>query len=169
MCETLKVKAGDIFPVIEELIQMGSKVWITVTGMSMYPFLREEKDCVQLAGTDFKAVEKGDIVLVRRVTGEYVLHRVMRKRANAFFMIGDAQSWVEGPVFPEQLLAKVEYVRRNGRDISCGRPVLKLLALAWLNIIPVRRYILRVIRISENIKQRVKKEGKSRRCKVENT
>lgn len=165
MCETLKVKAGEIFPVVLELIQMGSKVRITVTGMSMYPFLREERDCVELVGTNFKAVEKGDIVLVRRVTGEYVLHRVQRKKANTFFMIGDAQSWIEGPVFPEQLLAKAGSVRRNGRDISCDQPVFKLLALAWLNIIPVRRYILRVIRILGNINQKVK----SRRCKIENT
>ncbi len=165
MCEVVKVKAGEIFPVIQDILDIGNKVWITVTGMSMYPFLREEKDCVQLAKVNFKAVKRGDIVLVRRVTGEYVLHRVQRKEDNTFFMIGDAQGWIEGPIFPEQLLARVDSVRRNGHNISCDQPVLKHLTLVWLKIIPIRHHIFRLIKFFGNVKKMIKNS----RCKSENT
>lgn len=159
MCQIVKVKAGEIFPIIQNILDAGNKVWITVTGMSMYPFLREEKDCVELVKAGIEAVNRGDIVLIQRVTGEYVLHRVQRKEGNALYIVGDAQSWLEGPVFPRQLLARVECIRRNGHNVSCSQPVWKFLALLWLKLIPARRYLLKLMRCYIKMKRLVKSYG----------
>ena len=71
--------------------------------MSMYPFLREDKDKVELAMTSFSCIKKGDVVLIKRESGEYVLHRVLKKSMDHFYIVGDAQQWIEGPLLPEQL------------------------------------------------------------------
>jgi len=40
----LRIKSHDMFPAINEILAGNGSVWITVTGSSMYPFLREGED-----------------------------------------------------------------------------------------------------------------------------
>jgi hypothetical protein len=145
MCEIKRVKAKELFDLIQELLSQEGKAWLTVTGMSMYPFLRENKDAVELAKTSLEAIKKNDIVLIRRKTGEYILHRVLYKREAVFYIIGDAQRWVEGPISAEQLLAKVESVKRSGRIIKCEATAWKLITRIWLFLIPIRPLLIRGI------------------------
>ena len=153
MREVKKIKSAQMFPVIKEILEGGHKAWITVTGMSMYPFLREDKDCVELSCTSFCSIKKGDIVLIRRVSGEYILHRVLRKEKAAFYIIGDAQKWIEGPLKPEQLIAVVTAVKRKGHQFSCQNTWWKLLVGLWINIIPLRHLILKGIRILAKVRK----------------
>ena len=146
MYKMKKIKSADMFPIVKEILESGSKAWITVTGMSMFPFLREDEDCVELTHATIDTINRGDIVLIQRYTGEYILHRVYKKENNIFYMVGDAQRWIEGPLNPEQLIAVVEVVKRKDREISCNNKMWKLLVLVWMNIIPVRPVILKVLR-----------------------
>ena len=94
MCEIKFVKSVDMFPVVKEILNKSISVSITVTGMSMYPFLRENIDSVELSDASFMSICRGDIVLILRKNGDYVLHRVLRKEKNNFYIIGDAQQWI---------------------------------------------------------------------------
>lgn len=76
------VKSKIAFPFIKEILDKGSRVRITVTGMSMYPFLREHMDSVELSKANFSERDRGDIVMVMRNSHEYVMHRVMDDQAN---------------------------------------------------------------------------------------
>jgi len=152
MGEVKLIKSACIFPAIRELLQEGTQVWLTVTGMSMYPFLREDKDSVKLVSACFDTINKGDIVLIQRVSGEYILHRVFKKDDNCFFMAGDAQKWIEGPLEPDRLIAAVAEIRRNGRTISCRNIFWNLLTAFWMKAIPLRNYLLKTIRILAKMK-----------------
>lgn len=153
MREIKKIKSSEIFPLIKEMLNDGQKVWITVTGMSMYPFLREEKDSVELSATSIDSIARGDIVLIKRVSGEYILHRVLRKKKEYFYIIGDAQQWIEGPLRKEQLVAVVTSVRSRSYQISCQNKWWKLLVAFWINVIPLRSFILKGIRFLVKIRK----------------
>ncbi len=152
MCEVKRIKSAELFPVIKEVLEGGSRVWITVTGMSMYPFLREDTDCVELSQVSINTIKKGDIVLIQRVTGEYILHRVLRKEKEKFFIVGDAQQWIEGPLKSEQLIAVVTAVKRKKHQISCQSMLWRILVGLWINIIPLRHIILKGVRVLTKVK-----------------
>lgn len=155
MREIRKIKSAEIFPLIKELLRDDRKAWITVTGMSMYPFLREDKDSVELSAASIGLIKKGDIVLIKRVSDEYILHRVLEKEKESFYIIGDAQQWIEGPLKPEQLIAVVTAVKRKNHQFSCQNKLWKLLVGIWINIIPLRNLILKGIRVLAKIKRRL--------------
>lgn len=142
MSELKKVKAADLFNLIDELLTKNLSAWITVTGMSMYPFLREGIDKVELSRFKYEALKKGDIVLIKRETGAYVLHRIIKKEASCFYITGDAQHLVEGPLYPQQLHAVVTRVNRGGRIIKCSNPILSFLASIWIFLLPFRSRII---------------------------
>ncbi len=143
MCEVRKVKSSEIFPIIREVLQGGRRAWITVTGMSMYPFLREHKDSVELSEACLESVGRGDIVLIRRLNGEYILHRIIKKDGDLFYIMGDAQRWLEGPLKREQLMAVVTAVSRKDHRFSCRNRLWRCLSAVWVNIVPYRKIILR--------------------------
>lgn len=142
MCQLKYVKASELFSVVDDIIKQGGHAWVTVTGMSMYPFLRDEKDSVELSGTSFETVKKCDIVLIRRVNGKYVLHRLLKKDKNCFYIIGDAQQCVEGPIKPEQLKACVTKIKREKHIINCNNIFFKVAGRIWLLLIPFRYKII---------------------------
>ena len=142
--QVIKVKSNEIFPVIVDLLKSGQTARITVTGNSMNPFLKADRDSVELSKTSFREIRMGDIVLVKRTNGIYVLHRVCKKTKDSFFMVGDAQQWIEGPLQPEQLVAKVISVRRKDREIPCNNIVWGVLSWAWLKLRIFRYKIFRV-------------------------
>lgn len=152
MCEVKKIKSAEMFPVIKEILEGGGRAWITVTGMSMYPFLREDEDCVELSSASIETIRRGDIVLIQRFTGEYILHRVLRVGKGSFYIIGDAQQWIEGPLLPEQLIAVVTAIKRNKLQFSCHNKLWKLLVRVWINIVPLRHIFLKGIRFLSKVK-----------------
>lgn len=146
MREIRTIKSADLFPFISEIIEQGQSTRIAVKGSSMYPFLRDSVDSVELAKGCFDSLIKGDIVLIQRTDGTYVMHRVLRKAKDFFYMVGDAQQWVEGPIFSNQLVAVVQGVWRKDKRIDCNNLSWRFLSWWWLLLRPYRYIILRVYR-----------------------
>lgn len=144
MCEIRNIKSEIMFPVIEEIMNKGVRVRITVTGMSMYPFLRENKDSVELSEIDFARIRIGDILLIQMESGQYILHRVIRKKRRSFYLNGDAQKTIEGPLKPEQIIAKAEAVWRENRYIACSDIRWRILSFLWRMLFPVRYLIIQI-------------------------
>jgi signal peptidase I len=137
-----KIPAVDYFALVGELLDQHQSARITVTGSSMFPFLRNLKDSVELCLASYDSFRAGDIVLIKRVDGAYILHRVFRKEVNCFYILGDAQSCIEGPLMPQQLLAVVTAVWRGSKRISCSNPWWRILSWFWSLLLPFRGMIL---------------------------
>lgn len=144
MRDVKKIKAAELFCLVSEIIEQGQSARILVSGSSMYPFLRDEIDSVELMQADFTALKRGDIVMIRRYSGDYVMHRIIKKEADCFYMVGDAQEWLEGPILPDQLVAIVRSIWRKDKQISCDNRWWRLLSELWLRMRPQRTLILRV-------------------------
>ncbi len=95
-----------------------SHVPVTVSGMSMTPFL-DPGDTVFLDLPD-SGVQLGDVILFRRMGGQYVLHRVVEIReAGLLGLLGDAQTAVES-VSLQQVCAVVTGARHAGKLLDSG-------------------------------------------------
>lgn len=132
------VKSADLLPTMLYLLNNGQRIRLTVTGDSMKPFLREDIDSVELSKASFDKLRFGQIVLIRRDNGQLILHRVVARKKDAFFIAGDAQNWKEGPLRPDQLIAYVEKVYRGRRCIGCTNALWVTASFLWWLRFPLR-------------------------------
>lgn len=144
MDQVVCVKSKNLFPLINEIINHEGKAKITVTGMSMYPFLRENIDSVELEQASFSNIKTGDIVLILRNNGQYIMHRIVKKESSCFYIVGDAQQSVEGPLDTNQLVAIIVAVWRRDKRIECTNFWWRLLSKCWIILVPFRHIILRI-------------------------
>lgn len=144
--DTIKTaKASALFPVIQEILDAGGKARLTVTGTSMFPFLHDGRDSVELQKVYLPELKRGDIVLFQRLSGEYILHRVVRIEPHAFFVMGDNQQWLEGPLYPDQLIAIAGAVWRGDKRVCCRSFGWRFLSGFWLLVIPFRGEINKLL------------------------
>ena len=143
---TKQVDTNEYLDMVSELVRQGESVSVPVAGESMRPFLRDKRDSVWLSPMP-DSVERGDIVLYKRDSGQYVLHRVLRPDADGgFVMLGDGQLIPEPGIRRDQLAAKVTAVRRKGKMISEKSPVWRFYAKVWPRALPLRGKLLRIFR-----------------------
>ncbi len=150
------IKMSELSCLIGELLEKDNMVRVTVTGNSMYPFLRHGIDSVLLAKRS-ALPKKGDIALIRRADGNYVLHRIMKIKGGSFFIMGDSQDRPEGPLDMGQIAAVVAKVYRKGREISCTSLSWRMLSLIWTAAVPLRRSIIRGYLTAAGIRLAIRK------------
>ncbi len=136
---TRMVDAREYIGVLRELIGEGKTVSLVITGSSMSPFLIHQRDAVILAPID-TPLERGDMAMFQRANGQYVLHRICRKEGEAYYFVGDAQNWIEGPISREQIFGRVTAVRRGGVWIHPGDFWWEFFEHVWLRMIPLRQF-----------------------------
>lgn len=110
----------------------------------MYPLLipgRDEALIQQTASTDCR---RNDVVLYRRDRSILVLHRIDKITEEGFFMVGDNQWEIEGPLRSDQIIGKLVAFVRNGREISAQNPFYRFLSSVWLLMLPVRPFCFRL-------------------------
>ena len=146
------VDTGIYMPVLQELIQEGKEVSITITGNSMSPFLVHERDQIMISPPN-DPWKKGDMAFYKRWNGCYVMHRICKvdKHGQCFF-IGDGQQGIEGPIAPEQIFGKITSVRRKGKWIGPKDFVWFFFERIWIRIIPLRPACRRLYAVLWNLR-----------------
>jgi hypothetical protein len=115
----LGAQDGDVFPLL-------------VTGMSMTPFLYNRRSVVYLEKNSQYRPAKLDIVFFMRLDQMPVLHRVIGIKENGNLVIkGDAQRWRE-EIRPEQVLARVTYIKRKKRKFSVDNGFYRCMVRLWM-------------------------------------
>ena len=155
----LELKAELIFNLAQEVFDKGQRVKIIVTGNSMYPFLRHAIDSVELEHASLEDVRKGDIVLIKRDDGVYILHRIVSKKEDCFYMIGDSQDILDGPYFANHLIAVVTAIYRKDHRIESSDKRLKFLSRVWMILKPFRFTIIKIYNKFRQLTSRKKAEG----------
>ncbi len=106
---------SDMLPFIEEAFSRGQAITIPVTGVSMRPFL-EPGDSVTLAPIDEKPIEQGDILLYRRASGQFVLHRVVKISHRTITFCGDGHTTVEKNIPIANVVARVIQYQKDDAE-----------------------------------------------------
>ena len=128
------VLLGEVAAVLRE----GREAVITPTGNSMLPFIRGGVDRVVLRREP--AVAVGDIVLAR-IGGRYLLHRVFALEGDALTLMGDGNLRGTEQGVPADVIGTVtEIIRPSGRRRIPGKGRL------WRILRPFRRYLLAIYR-----------------------
>ena len=129
---------------VEKLLAEGKTIQIKPQGYSMYPMFVPERDQAVIAPVRIEKLKRGDVVLYRRSSGTLVLHRILKRRPEGFYMVGDNQDEVEGPLSKKQIIGHMIRFVRKGRSYSVSNPVYRAAAGIWLFLRPVRRPVMRV-------------------------
>ena len=147
---------AQLYPLLAEQMEGGGSCLLAVTGSSMLPTLRQGRDVVVLRRPE--ELRRGDVILYRRESGQYVLHRIIRHAWRDCLCCGDNQRQTER-VKREQILAVVSAVRRGGRLLSTRSFGWRLWSRLWLALFPARRPILWARRRLGRLRQ-IRKNGR---------
>ena len=123
---------------IEKLLRDGHPVRLKPQGFSMYPLFISGRDEAVIAPCDPASLHRGDVALYRRDNSILVLHRIWKVRNDGFYMVGDNQTEIEGPLRPDQIRGKLIACNRNGLEFSTNNMLYRLLSGFWLLCRPLR-------------------------------
>ncbi len=144
--ENITLSSAQFAETFKDIIDEGGCVPLVVTGNSMLPFLSHGKDTVWLSVCKNENLKIGSILLFKREDGSLVLHRVNKiLRQDKLEMNGDAQYWCE-TINREQIIAKVVYIEKNGKKISCDSLLYKIKVWLWQALKPLRPLIFNIRR-----------------------
>lgn len=137
------VSCQDIFPIIEEQLNQGKSVRFIVSGISMTPWIINNRDQVEIISARGLTLKKGDIVLFQPFQGRYILHRITKILPDGYITTGDGNLYRDGFIASDSVIGKVIIIYRKGKAISCDRLRWKLLFRLWMALFPFRKYLFR--------------------------
>ncbi len=139
---------------IEQLLSDGKTIEIMPRGYSMYPLFvpGRDKAIVQKAVTT--ELKRGDVVLYRRDESILVIHRIYKVRPDGFYLLGDNQTEVEGPIRPDQIRGIMTAFEHNGKWYGVNNPVYWLITSVWLWMRPVRHPLCVFVAAVKRVKNR---------------
>lgn len=128
---------------LRELTEQGREVSMVVAGSSMSPFLVNQRDVICFRKPT-KRPGRGDMVFYQRKNGQFVMHRIWRVRQEGYYLVGDAQTDIEGPIEEDQIFAQVTKVRRKGKWIGPKDFWWRFFKIIWIRMVPQRPAALKV-------------------------
>ena len=129
--------------VLRELVKEGKEVSMLIAGSSMAPFLVHQRDYIYFKKPE-RNLRKGDMVFFERNNGQYVMHRIWKVKPDGYYIVGDAQNEIEGPVREEQIFAIITKVRRKNQWIAPGDFWWEFFEHIWIRMVPVRRIVMKL-------------------------
>ena len=121
---------------LEKLLNDGAIIRIRPQGYSMYPLFIPDRD----------------EALIQQVPIGY-LQRIYAVTPAGFFMVGDNQSELEGPIQPEQIKGKLIAFIHNGKEISVDNIPYQILSFLWLWLLPIRPFCFKLSAFFRKLKQ----------------
>ena len=128
---------------LRDLTEQGKEVGMPVFGSSMSPFLVNERDYIYFKKPD-RELKAGDMVFYQRPNGRFIMHRICKVKPEGYYIVGDAQTEVEGPVLREQIFALIFKVKRKGKIIGPEDFWWKFFKNVWIHVIPFRPFFHKV-------------------------
>ena len=140
---TRVVDTEEYVSVLREIAEEGRVVSMLIAGSSMSPFLCHKRDYIYFTRPE-RELRRGDMVFYQRDTGQYVMHRIYKKKQDRYYMVGDAQTQIEGPLRRDQIFARIIRVKRKGKIIGPGDLWWEFFEHVWIRILPARKGIEKI-------------------------
>lgn len=152
---TQKVDTTLLLDEYRVLLETVDQLPLRISGNSMSPFLVHGRDTVFLTRIN-RPLRCGDIVLYRRKTGAYILHRICAVEGDMFSMVGDAQTEIEHGIGREQIYAVVCAAVRKGKRQKPGCFWWDFFENYWVRNIAARPILLRAYGVLKRLVWRKK-------------
>ena len=148
------VDTKEYVSVLRELVEDEREVSLLVSGSSMSPFLAHQRDYIYFKKPD-RELRKGDMVFYQRRNGQFIMHRICKAAPEGYYIVGDAQTEIEGPVAREQIFAVITRVRRKGKWLQKGDFWWDFFEKVWIHIIPFRPIIRKMYSLTIGRRPRI--------------
>lgn len=133
----------------QEVLAQGFYLQIKGRGMSMYPLVRTG-DILLVEPTSAAKLNIGDIVFYRLPTGNYVVHRLIKKNGTATLLTkGDNLSYYDTPISVDEVLGKVIQIEGSGKRVKLNGWPSRV--LGWLLVCLAHGYGLNLTRLSRHL------------------
>ena len=129
---------------VEQLLKNGKSVQFPVSGWSMYPFLSDQ-DMVTVYPLEDSKLHVNDVVLYRRINGPLVLHRIIRMTDKEYYLCGDNQTEIEGPLSKEQFYGILKDYSHNKKITNVSDLPYRIKSSLWRILRPARPIISKTI------------------------
>ena len=127
--------------ILERILQEHGVIMWTVTGMSMMPALRPQRDIVKIQPIS-RPLKKYDVVLYH-INGKYILHRIVSVRNDYYIILGDNNNHLE--YVPATALIGIMTAFTRGKYTVSTTNGLYLLYARWrVTTFPLRRMWRRI-------------------------
>ncbi len=143
------INLSELYPVIDEVISSGGEFRMYPRGVSMQPLLTQGEDSVVLISLGDVCVN--DMILYRRDSGQFVLHRVIKINGDEYIMCGDNQGELERGIKKEHLLAKVKYFYKGTKKVTLDSEEY----VKYLKKLPRRRRGLKIKSLFARAKRKI--------------
>ena len=137
------VDTGAYVSMLKELTEEGKEVSMLIAGNSMSPFLIHQRDSIYFKKPD-RELRAGDMVFYQRANGQYVMHRIRKVKPEGYYIVGDAQQQIEGPVKREQVFGLITKVKRKDKWLEPGDFWWEFFEHVWIHMIPLRHAVMKV-------------------------
>lgn len=148
----MKTDSANSLTDLEQLLRDGNIIRIKPQGFSMYPLFIPGRDEALIQQVPVTSLRRNDVALYRRDQGILVLHRIVHITSEGYYMTGDNQYEIEGPLRPDQFKGKLIAFVRNGRETSVKNPLYCFLSRLWLFMLPVRPFCFRLTAFIRKLK-----------------
>lgn len=142
-CIEKSVDIDEFVSMLREVTEEGKEVSMMVSGNSMSPFLINHRDYIKFKKADTD-LHRGDMVFYQRENGQYVMHRVWKCCSDGYYIVGDNQTFIEGPIAKEKIFGLVTMVNRKGKWIGPGDFWWEFFAKVWIRMISLRPIVGRI-------------------------
>lgn len=135
-----------ILGAVSRLVSEGHTTVILTKGNSMSPFIRGDRDSVELSAPgDLKV---GDIALAQITPGHYVLHRIFRIDGDSITLKGDGNlNGTEHCSKADICAVAIRILRPGHKAVDCSDPAFMRRSTRWRGLpYQVRRYTLAIYR-----------------------
>lgn len=131
--KNISLSMRELMPFVAEELENGKTVLLPVKGVSMEPFLINERDSIYLTALDGRDIKVGDLVMFQRNDGSYAMHRVYKKHSDGSFdIVGDNQAVCDENITYDMLVAYVPKAVRNGKTVSCEKGFWRFLMVRYM-------------------------------------
>jgi signal peptidase I len=131
-----------LLPEVGRLIREGHTVTIAVRGNSMNPFLHDRRDRIVLGAFTDTDLHAGVCALVKATDGRYLFHRITDREGSLLTLRGDGNvAGTEQADTAEVMGILLTAIRRERSYPVSGR-VWRTYSRIWMNMLPVRRWLL---------------------------
>ncbi len=127
----------------EEEIRRKGKLVYTNVGDSMLPLIKQGRDLLIISAVNGR-LKKYDVPLYKRDSGQYVLHRILKVRADDYVICGDNRWQKEYGITDKHIIGMLTGIVRGGKEISVNDKRYRLYVHIWCDFFFVRAFILRV-------------------------
>ena len=127
---------------IEDVLEKEGIYIATISGISMYPMLRNRRDTVIIK--PYKGRLKKFDVPLYRVGDRYVLHRIIKVLPDSYVIRGDNLAEKEYGITDENILGVMTSFYRDEKEIKLNSLAYKTYVFVWHNIFYLRIFVQKV-------------------------